>query len=437
MPCNKIIEGVSLMKKILAVVLLVLLLVPAAAFAEGFGVYEWSATGTAMGDNFMFDEEDAAVLAYNPAGITHLKGKYLSFGATWFNPAIKCHFDNGPINQMAGFPAKSHKNNSYDPVWSGSAFYTHQLNDKHWLGLGIFPRFGNGITFDSTWEGRYDTVSGNITGITIQPTWAFKPTEKLSLAIGLDINYMNLKLEKMIPGALLFPGGNDMLLGLDGKCTHLGWLVSAMYDFDKKNSAAITYRSKITHNMDADTDVSNTPYGDISTQAHGEVTIPDSISFGFGHKFDDKSRIEFDATWTNWATYDKLDMKFDHPLFAGIPVGSEKNWTTAWRFGIGYQRRMSPKWTFLCGYNFDGSPVPDSSFDFTVPTGDRHRGSVGFKYNISKDAAVTFAYTAIWAGSRDVRSKLPSPADGMDFSHARINDCLTQILSLGFSMKLK
>ncbi|MBQ0054532.1 MAG: outer membrane protein transport protein [Synergistaceae bacterium] len=437
------------MKKILAVVLLVSLLVPAAAFAEGFGVYEWSATGTAMGDNFMFDEEDAAVLAYNPAGITHLKGKHLSFGATWFNPAIKCHFQNTPSvpaynwkswNEAKGYKGTTHKNNSYDPVWAGSIFYTHQLNDKHWLGLGVFPRFGNGINFDSTWEGRYDTVSGKITGITIQPTWAFKPSEKWSIALGLDVNYMNLSLSKQIPihdGAKPLPNlYGDALLDLDGKCTNLGWFVSAMYDFDKKNSAAITYRSSIKHTMDADTEVIS-DLGNQYANAHGSVTVPDSLSFGFGHKFSDRTRIEFDATWTNWSTYDVLDMSFTPAI--QTPTGpmdnyiGVKDWKAAWRFGVGFQHRMNSKWTFLCGYNFDGSPVPDETFDFTVPTGDRHRGSVGFKYNISRDAAITFAYTAIWAASRDVESKV----GGADFTSARINDCLTQILSLGFSMKLK
>ena len=42
---------------------LLALSIPAAAFAEGFGVYEWSAAGTAMGDNYMFGENDPAVLA--------------------------------------------------------------------------------------------------------------------------------------------------------------------------------------------------------------------------------------------------------------------------------------------------------------------------------------------------------------------------------------
>ena len=45
-----------------------------AAFAEGFGVYEWSAAGTAMGEAYMFGEEDPSVLAYNPAQITKLDG---------------------------------------------------------------------------------------------------------------------------------------------------------------------------------------------------------------------------------------------------------------------------------------------------------------------------------------------------------------------------
>ena len=425
------------MKKFLAAVLLVVLLVPSVAFAEGFGVYEWSATGTAMGDNFMFDEEDAAVLAYNPAGITHLKGKHLSFGATWFNPAIKCHFNNTPGGLNQKFGTTSHKNNSYDPVWAGSIFYTQQLSDKYWWGLGIFPRFGNGISFSSGWEGRYDTLFSKITGITIQPTIAYKPHDKWSLAAGIDINYVKLQMDKTLPVTHPTYGYlGDSFFSLEGSTTKVGWFVSAMYDFDKNNSAAITYRSKIKHNMDADVSTSDVaPYvSGTNTKAHGSVTLPESVALGFGHKFNDRTRIEFDATWTNWTSYDALNLTFDEPLF-GMVSSSEnpKDWNAVWRFGVGFQHRMNEKWTFLCGYNFDASPVPDKTFDFTVPTGDRHRGSFGFKYNINKDAAITLAYTAIWAGSRDALSKVESK----DFTSAHVNDCLTQILSLGFSMKLK
>lgn len=428
------------MKKLFTLIIIIAALIfPAAANAEGFGVYEWSAPGTSMGDNFMFDDEDASVLAYNPSGITNLKGKNLSFGATWFNPAIKTQFNNGPLNRAAGYGATSNRNNNYDPIWGGSVFYTQQLSDKHWVGIGVFPRYGNAISFNSGWEGRYDNVNSKIVGITIQPTWAFKPHKKWSIALGLDIDYMNLMMEKSLPGRLLgMPG--DIGADLDGRCTDIGWLVSAMYDFDKKTSAALTYRSSIKHTMDADVDVS-VAGAKMPTKAHGSVTVPDSVALGVGHKFNDRTRIEFDATWTNWTTYDKLNMTIDPTQYTGsLSLNSEKDWNAVWRLGIGLKHKINDKWTFLCGYNYDMSPVPDNTMDFTVPTGNRHRGSLGFTYHINKDAAVTFGYTAIWAASRDVYSKLGSlnPAlSGLDFTSAHVNDCLTQILSLGFTVKLK
>ena len=71
-----------------------------AAFAEGFGVYEWSAAGTAMGENYMFAEEDPAVLAYNPAQMTKLNGTYFSIGASMVNPDTKVLFSG--VNPFFG-----------------------------------------------------------------------------------------------------------------------------------------------------------------------------------------------------------------------------------------------------------------------------------------------------------------------------------------------
>ena len=72
--------------------------------------------------------------------------------------------------------------------------------------------------------------------------------------------------------------------------------------------------------------------------------------------------------------------------------------------------------------------------DFTVPTGDRHRGSIGFKYRPNANGELSFAYTAIWAGNRDVQSHI---IGGADFSSAYIHDGLTQVVSLGYTVKLK
>ena len=448
-------------KRILVAALMLMLLalsVPTSAFAEGFGVYEWSAAGTAMGDNYMFGENDPSVLAYNPAQITKLDGAYFSIGTSWVNPDISTRFKNGPLNNGRGDLYHS----EYSPAFIPSMYYATKTGKNSWWGLAIFPRFGNNIEYDDAWSGRYDTIYSGIEGITIQPTYAFKVNKKLSVGLGLDINYINLRMRKDTPMVsekfasfgLTNNYAGDIHSDLNGDTTELGWVASLMYDFSPKTSVAVVYRAKVEHTMDADVDFGYSltreaqgKFGGLpedmrnvimaqmpaTSSAHGKVTLPDSISIGVGHKFNDKTRVEFDAVWTNWKTYDALNIYFDNGPMGSQGSFQRKDWKAAWRLGFGVEHKLSDKWTAMCGYVWDQSPVPNDTMDFTVPTGDRHRGSIGFKYRPNDRSEWAFAYTAIWAGVRDVSSHISN----MDFSSAHIHDGLTQVVSLGNTVKLK
>lgn len=427
-----------------------------AAFAEGFGVYEWSASGTAMGEAYMFGENDPAVLAYNPAQITKLDGKYFSIGTSWVNAAISTRFDTfGKYNQ--NYNDEWH--NEYSPVFVPYMYYAQKAAKNSWWGLGVFCRYGNNIEYDDLWPGRYDTVYSGIKGVTIQPTYAFKINDKLSMGVGLDINYIKLRMKKDKPvTADLSKYGlsSEAYLGdahsdLEGDTTSIGWVASLMYDFTPKTSMAVMYRARVKHTMDADTDINYTlsalgqglmaKYPDLgkkllsqlatSSGAHGTVTLPDSVSIGLGHKFNDKTRVELSAVWTNWSTYNALNIYMDDPR---VPDQlAPKKWKASWRFGVGVEHKLSQQWSILAGYVFDQSPVPYDTMDFTVPTGDRHRGSIGFKYRPNENGEWSFAYTAIWAGTRDVSSYI----GGGDYLSAHLHDGCTQVVSLGYTMKLK
>lgn len=426
-------------KRILVAALMLMLLalsVPTSAFAEGFGVYEWSAAGTAMGDNYMFGENDPSVLAYNPAQITKLNGTYLSVGTSWVNAATSVSFKNSILNRNNG----NELDNEYSPAFVPYMYYATKAGKNAWWGVAIFPRFGNQIEYDDLWPGRYDTIYSGIQGITFQPTYAFKINDKLSAAVGLDVNYIKLRMRKTVPAitgvASPFSLG-DIDSDVEGNSTNIGWVASVMYDFTPKTSAAVVYRARVKHTMDADAKFEGSlltgPYR-LDTQAHGTVTLPDSLSFGLGHKFNDRTRMEINATWTNWSTYNALNLYFDDAILGKTNKSeSRKDWKAAWRIGIGIEHKLSEKWSILGGYVFDESPVPDDTMDFTVPTGDRHRGSIGFKYRPNANGELSFAYTAIWAGNRDVQSH----AYGYDFSSAYIHDGLTQVVSLGYTVKLK
>lgn len=414
-----------------------------AAFAEGFGVYEWSAAGTAMGEAYMFGEEDPSVLAYNPAQITKLDGTYFSIGASLVNPDTKVLFRQlGFLNGGNGTQYSTWEN-EYDPAVIPYMYYATKAGENSWWGIAMFSRFGNQIEYDDLWPGRYDTIFSGIKGFTVQPTYAFKIGDKLSAAVGLDINYVKLRMRKSVPVSVEQLGGyiGDAGTDLEGDTINIGWLASLMYDFDDKTSLAVTYRSRIKHTMDdADMAMSGLErFGVTGTGANGTVTLPDSVSIGLGHKFNDRTRIELNAVWTNWETYNALNVYFDNPILQGMGMGAslnEKNWEACWRYGIGIEHKLSKQWSILAGYVFDESPIPDSTMDFTVPTGDRHRGSIGFKYRFKENHEIVFAYTGIWADSRETQSRLAS-SGSHDYKSSEIFDGFTQVISLGYTIKLK
>lgn len=406
-----------------------------AAFAEGFGVYEWSAAGTAMGEAYMFGEEDPSVLAYNPAQITKLDGTYFSIGASLVNPDTKVLFNR--LNPLTNAGMSNLWENEYDPAVIPYMYYATKAGKNSWWGVAMFSRFGNQIEYDDLWPGRYDTIFSGIKGFTVQPTYAFKIGDKLSAAVGLDINYVKLRMRKSLP--LLDYGIKNVGTDLEGDTVNVGWVASLMYDFTPQTSLAVTYRSRIKHTMDdADMSITGLEFmGLKTTGASGTVTLPDSVSIGLGHKFNDRTRVELNAVWTNWETYNALNVYFDNPAMQIDPINGRslnpKNWEACWRYGIGIEHKLSKQWSILAGYVFDESPIPDSTMDFTVPTGDRHRGSLGFKYRFKENHEIVFAYTGIWADSRETQSRV----SGADYQSSEIFDGFTQVISLGYTIKLK
>ena len=440
-------------RKSLAVLLLLFaLLVPSAAFAEGYAVYEWSAAGSGMGEAYMFGENDPAVLAYNPAAITRFEGAYASIGASLFLPYINTKYSGyGPFNANYGMGGSGSVESVYSTATAPYLYYAQKAGKNSWWGIAEFSRFGNNVEYPSTWPGRYDTIFSGIKGFTVQPTYAWKMGSKWAAAVGLDINCVMLNLKAATPviklGASGLAYGGDAFSNVDGTSYSLGGVFSLMYDFDENTSAGLVYHTAIKHNMAADTDISGA--ASLSTTARGSVTLPDSFEFGLSHKFNQgKTRVEFDAIWTNWTTYDALDLTFDDPVgvnpLTKQPIYSKnsvKNWDAAWRFNLGIEHRLSDQWSIMGGYVYDQSPVPDDTMDFTVPTGDRHRLSIGFKYRPKENQEWSLAYTAIWPVERTVHSHLGEYVNpqlqGFDFNSATTCDGLTQVIGLGYTIKLK
>ncbi len=403
----------SMKKYLLALGAVAAMMVPQVAGAEGFAINEWSAEGVAMGGARMFAENDAASVAYNPASITKVKGEALKNSVTYLSPHGEYDLYKNNANIEAG-------KNVVHPGWAGSTFYVKQVNDKDWFGIGAFSRFAMVSEFERKSIASNNAFFSRLNGVSLTPTYAHKFDDKWSAAVGAEINYAGLELQKNINSGKL---GTTQI---KGESYALGWNAAANYTFDDKNEMGVVYRSRITHSLEADLKGYGLPGGDVFTDAYGVVTLPDSWSIGYNHKFDDETRVELNATRTNWSTYDALNIKFGAPILGQTSSYADKNWESGWRYAIGVEHKLSDKYAVMAGFAFDESSIPYDGGDFMVPTGERRTYSIGARYNDEKQTV------AIALGWMDVGS-LSFKGGALDgYDHANTHDSFTKIASISY-----
>ena len=173
--------------------------------------------------------------------------------------------------------------------------------------------------------------------------------------------------------------------------------------------------------------------GDVFGNAYGVVTLPDSWSIGYNHKFDKKTRVELNATHTNWSTYDALNVYFDQSLIGrpGLAESAEsaKNWSNGWRYAIGAEHNISDKYAVMAGFAYDQSSIPFDGGDFLVPTGDRRTYSIGARYN-DKKQTVAVALGWMDVGSLDFKGHASDA-----YARAHAYDSFTKIASISYQRK--
>lgn len=412
-------------KNFLALGLAAALLAPQVAGAEGFAINEWSAEGVAMGGARMFAEDDAANVAYNPASITKVKGEVMKSSYTYLSPHGNYKLYDSNNDEIKGEPT----HNKVHAGWAVGTYYVRQINDKEWFGIGAFPRFAMVSEFERESNASSNAFFSKLNGVSVTPTYAHKFDKKWSAAVGAEINYVGLELQK---NAYATPTMNVGSVQIEGESYALGWNAAANYAFDDKNEIGVGYRSRITHSLEADAKAySPRPDFKVKANAYGVVTLPDSWDIGYNHKFDKKTRLELKATRTNWSTYDALNVYFDQPVFGKPNALSDKNWENGWRYAIGLEHNLSDKYTVMAGFAFDESSIPHDGGDFMVPTGLRRTYSIGARYN-DKKQTVAVALGWMDVGTLDFAGH---PEKGDAYSSAHAYDSFTKIASISYQRK--
>ena len=415
-------------KHLLALSAAAVLLAPNAVGAEGFSVNEWSAEGFAMGGARMFAENDAANMAYNPASLTKVQGEKAKISVAYIAPHGKWKAD--PESATAGFHGITESQsgrNRVNPAYAPGLYYVKQINDKEWLGMGTYARFGNMCQFERNDIVASSAFSSRLNGVSLGMNYARKHDNKWSTSVGAEINYVGLVLDKNLQ--MVAP------LHVKGESVALGWNAAANYAFDEKNEFGVVYRSKVKHSMEADYDAHGIA-GGVEGDAYGCVTLPESWMLGYGHKFDDKTRMELNATWTRWSRFDALHVGLTPGFNLGpAPVKelhSDNMWKDGWRYAIGIEHKLSDKYSVMAGIAHDERGIPDEGADFMVPTGERDTYSIGVQYH-DKKQTVALALGYMDVGDMNMSNhKSASGAPSYAYNKAKMYDSYTKIVVLSY-----
>lgn len=372
------------------------------ARAEGFALYEYSARGIALGGAMMARTPDASAVAYNPAQITRLKGGRVMAGASMISPAGKMRWEK---DDGSSGSSKLKNLNWFVP----HAYYTQQINDDWYFGIGEFTRYGLGFEYPHEWPGNENIYEVSLTTFSVNPNIAWRATDSLSLAAGVEVVYGNLNLKKRTApfrDAMGIDSQMDINMR-DLEDVGYGFNLAAHYRFTDQWALGVQYRSQVKAKLKGDVEFSDAGLppgffpmlqsmgirdGSVSTK----VTLPDSVAAGVAWTPVPEFSLEAGAVWTRWSTFNKLDFSMPH---GQEKAENPKKWRDVWRINVGAEWQALDWLALRAGYVFDESPMTSMYEDYLVPTDDRHIFSAGFGLKW-EDWTADFAYAYIHAIGR-------------------------------------
>ncbi len=384
--------------KVLISVVTFVVFLSSMSFANGLNLNGVGARAVAMGGAFVGLADDYSAVFWNPAGLAHIKQKYVAFYGFDIIPSMTYKLET-PIPGV-GADAEAVKQHHL----GGLAGYFQPVSDNLVLGLAVYSPSGLGIEWDGA---DLAGISGGNTDIewlskifviTIAPTMSYKVNEMISLGFALNINYGSFHMERWAGGTPLpFPpyaldfGQQSLKMTGWGFGATLGLLVKPSDMF----SLGLTVRTPYTIGFSGDLGIENLDQlgaivgGSVSSTsgAEADLKMPAWIAGGIAFKPTEKFTLTFDVHWTNWSVLDEVELTLADQTW-GLLLDPEDTklafrWedTTQIRFGAEY--RLSPKFALRAGYYNDPGPAPDETRNILLPITDFNSIAGGFGYNIN------------------------------------------------------
>jgi long-chain fatty acid transport protein len=382
------------------------------ALASGFALREGDADW--MANAFAGDTAkayNASTAFANPAGMVRLNDNEITAALNYIGPTANFSGQNlvGP------FPTSGTTggNLSQDVVVPG-AYGVWSYSDKLKFGFAVSSPFGERIANPGNFVGRYQSVVSSISDINISLSAAYAFDEHFSIGGGPVIDYLEARLTQAINLGQLSTVFGDPSADLHGHDTSAGFDVGLLYQVDPNLRFGLNYRSAIVHSITGTQGVFTPPLLAAAVPQVGaalqsqvslattKITLPDNVTLGAYWQINPQWAVMSDTSWTHWSLVDKLVISTRSPLAAGTTIN--ENFRDTYQIAVGTSYRVLPQLLLQTGFDYDESPVRNSTRTTRIPDSDRYELAIGATYSVLPNLDVTAAYAHIFFGPAKINS---------------------------------
>ena len=373
---------------------------PGMADAAGFAVREQSVegqgasfAGVAAGTNGL------SSMFWNPATMTqHNEQGYISEN----NITLIAPYSRAKDGTAVGIGGSPDSGNISDIGGALASYSVYGLTDDVTIGLATSTPFGLSTNADP-WVGSPHGDESSVLTLNVNPNIAYRFNDMLSVAVGLQAEYMKVKLTSDLPtGVEVFKAKADDI--------GIGFTAGLLFEPTDSTSIGLGFRSSVSHSLDGDGFRSAPPYDD---DVSAEFDTPETVTLGIRQRINDDLSLMAGVEWANWSRFKDLTIRDN----AGNPLGSTpEKWKDSWYFSLGAEYAVNEQLMVRGGIAYEDSGVPDSTRTPRIPDNDRYWLSAGASYKVADWITANVAYSYVFMKDGDVNLPAAVPLPSLNAS---------------------
>lgn len=383
--------------------------------AEGYQINTLSAKQLGMGHTGTALKLGSESMIFNPAALGFSNRTLDISGSVTGIKAIATADYNGGKYQT--------KNGISTPMAINASF---RIYDNFQAGISFYTPYGSAIDWTKDWPGAELNQKVNLKVFTVQPTFAWRITPKLSVGAGLMISWGNVNLDKALVSGRSF----DALMGAMGVPSNLGESAAAsvnlkgtsdvalganlgiMYDINSKWTVGADFRTRMQMKVPAgvaQVDYATETARKVLEQKVGLINeanfsaampCPYVLNVGASFKPDERLTLAADVQLTGWKTYRTLNIEFPDNI-QDFSQHITKDYRNAMAYKIGAQYALTDRFDLRAGLMIDTTPVNKNYYNPETPGMTKIEPTVGFSFRPIERLSIDFSFMYIAGTGED------------------------------------